>query len=224
MALDIYYTTERHTKRWIAIFILLVLLATTGWYGYKWYKTGDIPFPLPIASADSGVDESTISDALIKKHTVPVSNPRYISIPSQYIDNTRIFSIDLDADKQLGTANNINDVSWYKKSSTPGSGGVVLINGHSTGIRRDGTFAKLKALQVDASIIIERGDGKRFTYKVVENKSMTIEEVASTGMKTMGQPVVPGKESLNIITNDGKWVPRLGTFDRRVLLRAAIEE
>lgn len=224
MALDIYYTKERHPGRWIAFIIFLALLGAAGWYGYKWYSTGEFPIPLPIASADSGVNESVVTEAQIKQYSVPANNPRYISIPSQFIGNTRVFPLGLAADKQLATSDNINDAAWYEKSSTPGSGGVVLINGHSTGIRHDGAFAKLKTLQADASIVIERGDGKQFTYKVVENKSVTIEELAATGMKTMGQPVDSGKEGLNIITNDGKWVPRLGTFDHRVLLRAAIVE
>jgi len=79
-----------------------------------------------------------------------------------------------------------------------------------------------KRFRLGAQIVIERGDGKVLTYKVVENQSMSIAEVNATGMKKMGQPVEDGAEGLNLITTDGKWVPRLGTFDRRILVRATI--
>lgn len=222
MALDIYYTPERHTGRLIFSIILIALLAATGWYGYRWYTTGEIPFSLPIASANTAVSESAITPAQISKYSAAASNPRYIRIPSLDVGNTRVFPVNLDASNQVETTPNINDAAWYKKSATPGSGGVVLVAGHNAGIGHDGAFSKLKTLQADSQIKIERGDGKVLTYKVVENQSMTIEEVNTTGMKKMGQPIEAGAEGLNLITTDGKWVPRLGTFDRRILVRSTI--
>lgn len=222
MALDIHYTQERHTGRLIFSIILIALLATTGWYGYKWYTTGEIPFSLPIASANTVVSETSIAPAQISKYSASASNPRYIRIPSLDVGNTRVFPVNLDASNQVDTTPNINDAAWYEKSATPGSGGVGLIAGHSVGINHDGAFSQLKALQRGSRIEVERGDGKVLTYKVVENQSMSIAEVNATGMKKMGQPVEDGTEGLNLITTDGKWVPRLGTFDRRILVRATI--
>lgn len=222
MALDIHYTQERHTGRLIFSLILITLLAATGWYGYKWYTTGEIPFSLPIASANTAVSEAGVTPAQVSKYSVAASNPRYIRIPSLEVGNTRVFSVNLDASNQIEATPNIHDTAWYKKSATPGSGGVVLIAGHSVGIGHEGAFSRLKTLQAGAQIDVETGDGKVVTYKVVENQSMTIAEVNTTGMKKMGQPVEAGAEGLNLITTDGKWVPRLGTFDRRILVRATI--
>lgn len=222
MALDIYYTKDRHTGRLIFGIILIALLAATGWYGYRWYTTGEIPLALPIAGANTAVSELAVTPAQISQYSASASNPRYIRIPSLDVGNTRVFPVNLDASNQVETTPNINDAAWYEKSATPGSGGVGLIAGHSVGINHDGAFNQLKALQLGSKIVIERGDGKVLTYKVVENQSMTIEEVNTTGMKKMGQPVEAGMEGLNLITTDGKWVPRLGTFDRRILVRATI--
>jgi len=222
MALDIHYAKERHTGRLIFTIILIALLAATGWYGYKWYTTGEIPFSFPIASANTAVSESAVTPAQISKYSALASNPRYIRIPSLDVGNTRVFPVNLDASNQVETTPNINETAWYKKSATPGSGGVMIISGHSIGTNHDGAFSRLKTLQAGAQIVIERGDGKVLTYKVVENQSMSIAEVNATGMKKMGQPVEDGAEGLNLITTDGKWVPRLGTFDRRILVRATI--
>jgi hypothetical protein len=224
MALNVNYTKERHTGRWVFSIVLIVLLATCGWYGYKWYTTGDVPFSLPIVSANTGIDESVVSISQVSSYTVEASKPRYISIPTLSVGDTRIFPVALDAGNQIETPANINDASWYDKSATPGSGGVVLMSGHVIGMNHDGAFKQLSTLAAGARINVTRGDGKVFSYEVVENKTMTLDEVSTTGTKTLGQPVVSGKEGLNIIVADGKWVPRLGTFDRRIILRAAIVE
>lgn len=223
MALNISFTKERHTGRWVFFIVLIALLAASGWYGYRWYMTGEVPPILfPIVSADTAINEVAIKPSEIDAYTVPASNPRYISIPSLSIGKTRVFPVTVDAHNQLGTTNNINDVAWYSKSATPGSGGVILIDGHSGGNSRDGVFAQLGTVKIGSEIIIERGDGNLFTYKVAENQSMSLDEVNATGMKMMGRSAGADKEGLNLITCDGKYVPRLKQFDRRIMLRAVL--
>src|SRR5665647_1226294 len=141
MALDIYYTQDRHTGRLIFSLILIALLAAAGWYGYRWYTTGEIPFSLPIASANTAVSESAITPAQISRYSVPASQPRYLRIPSLDVGNTRVFPVNLNASNQIEDTPNINDTAWYKKSATPGSGGVVVIAGHNVGVGHDGTFS-----------------------------------------------------------------------------------
>ena len=204
--------------------ILVATLVAAGWYGYRWYTTGEQPpIPVPIVSADTSVDETDVTPVQVQQYTVPASNPRYISIESLNIDKTRVYPVGLTANNLIDTPKNINDAAWYEKSATPGSGGVMIINGHNGGSSHDGVFAKLGTLKTGDKLTIERGDGQKFDYRVVENQSMTIEEVNATGMAKMGQSAEEGKEALNVITCDGKWVPRLGMYDRRIMLRAVIE-
>lgn len=209
----------------ITILVLLCgLLAITGWYTYRWYVAGD-PFPLAIpvfATANPDIDETEVTATQVKEHTVPPLQPRYISIPSLGVSDTRVFSVGVESDGALGVPANISDAAWYDKSSTPGSGGVVLIDAHNGGVSRNGVFAKLGTLKKGERITLERGDGQKFTYVVYENQSMTLDEVNSTGMRMMAESAVSGKEALNLITCDGKWVPRLGQFDRRIMLRAVL--
>jgi sortase (surface protein transpeptidase) len=224
MALEVQYTKERHPGRWVAVCILIAIIGAGGWFGYEWYQTGNLPFVLPLRIADTAVDESTVSDGDISAYTVPALQPRYIRIPSLDVANTRIYAVGLDNGNLLESPSNLHDATWYKKSATPGSGGVMIIDGHSIGIDHDGVFKGLKSLKKDESIIIQRGDGHIFTYKVVENASVSLDEFTSTGMKTMGRSADPGTEALNIITFDGIWVPRLGTFDKRIMVRAIITQ
>lgn len=183
------------------------------------------PITVPLfVTADPDVDETEVTAEQIDTHTVPAANPRYVSIPSLGITNTRVFAMGVGKDNSLLSPANISDAAWYDKSATPGSGGVVLMNAHNGGVTRNGVFAKLGTLSKGEIIEIERGDGQKFHYEVRENQSMPLEEVRESGMKMMTQSAEPGKEALNLITCDGKWVPRFKQFDRRIMLRAVLVE
>lgn len=129
--------------------VLLALLAATGWYAYRWYVAGD-QFPVAIpafATANPHIDETEVTASQVKEHTVPPLQPRYISIPTIGVSDTRVFAVGVEANGALGVPANISDAAWYNKSSTPGSGGVVLIDAHNGGITRNGVFAKLGTLK-----------------------------------------------------------------------------
>lgn len=183
----------------------------------------ELPVDIPVfVTADPDVDESEVTQELVTTHVVDTYAPRYLSIPALGIQNTRVFGVGVDKNGALMAPANISDVAWYSKSATPGSGGVVLVDGHNGGITRNGVFSRLHTLTQGSIIEIERGDGEKFRYEVRENQSMHIDEVNSTGMSMMLTTAEEGREALNIITCDGKWVPRLGQFDRRIMLRAVL--
>jgi len=222
--LEIKQKREFHLWRWFFWLLLIALLALAGWYGYKWYSTGEEPpLPIPIASADPSIDEKDVSEAQIDEYTVPALQPRYISIPALNISKVRVQKVGLTTNNLVGVPKNINDTAWFDKSATPGQGyGAVLIDGHNGGITKNGVFAKLGSLKEGDEITLERGDGKKFTYEVRENKSMSLEEVNATGMKDMMKSIDEDTEGLSLITCDGKWVPRIQQFDRRIMLRAVL--
>ena len=211
---------------WIILSVLLLILLVSCWYTYRWYMHGDdLPIDLPVfVMADPTVDESEVTGTLVDEHVVPALQPRYISIPSIGVERTRTFAMGVDANNLLASPANISDAAWYDQSNTPGSGGVVLMNAHNGGITRNGVFSKLGTLKAGEIIEIERGDGEKFRYEVRENQSMHLDDVNPKGMRLMLQSAETGREALNLITCDGKWVPRLGQFDRRIMLRAVLVE
>lgn len=194
------------------------------YFAIRWYNTGDVsPFPIPIAAADSSIDEAPVTVEQISQHMVPPKQPRYISIPSLSISNTRVISVGVTADNNLDVPKNINDAAWYKESITPGSGhGAVLIDGHNGGVTRNGIFSNLSKLAPGDIIKIVRGDDKVYHYKVYDVRVKPLDWVNTIGMKEMVQSVDLTKEGLNLITCAGKWIPRETVFDHRVLVRATI--
>lgn len=210
--------------RWVSAAIIVLIILTIGWFGYRWYVSGEQPpiVPVPVsAMADATIDESPVTQSQVAEYKVPASQPRYISIPDLGIYNSRVKAVGLTTTKNLDTPKNLSDTAWYEKSALPGTGaGAVVINGHNGGITRNGVFVNLNMLKQGSAIIVERGDGKKFTYSVVENKTVSLKEANETGMQKMMQPVQDDKESLSLITCAGNWVPRDKVFDKRILLRA----
>ena len=230
MASGLYipYKRDYHIRLWLALVMAVFLLGVSGWYGYKWFTTGEKPpvVPLPAsAMADPTIDETRVTLADINTYTVPATHPRYISIPSLNVEKARVKPLGLTKTNTLDTPKNIADTGWYNKSALPGQGfGAVLIDGHNGGITRDGVFAKLNLLKKGDEIIIERGDGKKIRYSVMENMTETLKEANTAGMKRLMTPFDSAKEGLGLITCAGNWIPRDKVFDKRIMIRAVAQQ
>lgn len=174
------------------------------------------------------VDETPVSNDDKEKYTVPADNPRFISIPDLNVDRARIVPLGvINKTKQLDTPISIYDAGWYTGSAKPGESGAMLMDGHNGGPRHGGIFDKLGDLKEGAKIIIERGDGHKYSYKVIDNRELSLSEMNNPnnkyGMATAQESIENGKNGLNIITCVGEWIPSKNTFDKRVILRAVQE-
>lgn len=224
--LHIQHKRNFHAIRWVVALTIFMALAVYAYFGVRWYNTGEVsPLPLPVAAADTSIDESTLSDTQIQKHTVGATQPRYLEIPKLGVSQARVTGVGLTSRNLLDMPKHIDDAGWYVKSAAPGSGvGAVLIDGHSSGLTRPGIFARVKSLVAGDQLSIERGDGKIFTYEVYDVRDMPLDWVIKAGMKEMMYSVEPEKEGLSIVADAGRWIPKEKVFDRRVLVRATIIE
>lgn len=226
----LYITSKRRIPlgRLLIVAGVTLLIVAVCYYAYLWYTTGSKPplIPLPASAyADSSIDETPVTRADIDSYTVPATHPRYISIPVLGIDKARVKVVGLTENNTLDTPKNISDAAWYDKSAFPGQGyGAVIIDAHNGGITRDGVFAKLGDLKIGDKITIERGDGKKVTYSVVENKTESLQDANTTGMQRLFQPYDTSREGLGLITCAGVWVPRDRVFDKRILVRAVADD
>ena len=174
------------------------------------------------------VDERPVTVQAKQEWTVPASHPRYISIPKLGIENARIVQLGIiKKTGQLDAPVSIHDAGWYNGSALPGKGGTMLMDGHNGGPNFGGIFEKLRELKNGDEIIIERGDGKKLTYVVKDNRDMNVKDINDPsnkwGMATMTNSIEAGKEGLNIITCVGQWDERSQTFNERTMLRAVIK-
>lgn len=225
----------KHSKkksRQVGVVVLsvcwLLLIGYTGFYIYvNFIQTKGISSSSSQTVASHEVDETEVTQEKKDDYQVPnPSFPRYLSIPSLKISNARVVQIRTIKDTgQLDSPKSIYDAGWYTKSGLPGAGkGAVLIDGHNGGPTKGGIFENLGSLSKGSEIIIERGDGQRITYQVVDNREMSVEDINNEsnplGMKTMLNSIDPKKEGLNMITCVGDWDYAKNTFNKRVMLRA----
>ena len=98
------------------------------------------------------------------------------------------------------------------------------MDGHNGGVSRNGVLANLDRLKIGETITIERGDGLELNYRVTSNETMSLQVANTAGMKQMFASSEPGKEGLSIMTCAGAWVPRDKVFDKRIIVRAVLDE
>ncbi len=159
------------------------------------------------------------------EYTVPENQPRYLSFPRLGITNARIISVGKDPESnEIGTPTSIFDVGWYNQSAAPGqiSAKSIFIDGHSGGPSSSGIFRNLPTVGLGDIITIERGDGQKFNYKIIENYSVYLDKFTQDDMVRL--MTAEDEETLVVVTCTGKWINDRKTYDQRNLVRAILQK
>ena len=157
----------------------------------------------------------------VYEYTVDPDKPRYLSIDAIRLWNSRILPMGVNEDGALDTPRNIFDVGWYESSGKPGEGKTIVIDGHNGGPHVYGVFKRLPDLGAGDIIVIERGDGLKYHYSVVENNEIPLSESDKYMTVAMKSPE-KGKESLTLISCSGEWSQQQGTYLSRQFVRAIL--
>ncbi len=162
------------------------------------------------------VSEEKPSAAAISSYRVDKMAPRIVSIPKLKV-NARIQAQGTEPNGALKAPYNVHDAGWFDQSGKPGEGGAILLDGHVAGPTVHGVFYDIKKLVAGDRISIERGDGKKFQYKVVKTKTAKVKDV---DMSAALLPAVEGASGLNMITCTGNYDHKTGEYDQRVMVFA----
>jgi LPXTG-site transpeptidase (sortase) family protein len=157
--------------------------------------------------------EAAVSDKDKATYAVAPDLPRTISIDRIGV-TARVLKLGLTKDGAVDAPKGIWDAGWYSGSAKPGTAGNMFIDGHISGPTMPAVFSKLKTLHEGDSIGIERGDGKKLTYKV---STVTTQKLADIDMAKV--LAGPGGESLTIMTCGGNYQGNY-TYDSRVIVVA----
>ena len=188
---------------------------------------------LSAATDDSLVSESTDSDGkvaipseekpkpkAVDSYKVAADMPRTITISSIGV-KARVLQAGVDANNQLQTPKSIYDTAWYSGSSKPGEIGAAVIDGHYVGPTTSGVFSHLGQLKKDDKIVIERGDGKQLTFRVVAVETVPASAVDMLKVLTSVDTAKPG---LNLITCGGKYNAKKFEFGDRTVVYSVLEQ
>lgn len=164
--------------------------------------------------AAEGRDEQDLPQNFLASYTVAPDAPRAL-----YIDKinvaARVLPMGVNPDNSMQAPINIFDSGWYTGSAKPGTAGAVVINAHASGPTREGLFAYLNTLAEGDTLAVERGDGARFSYRVVYTETVALDDV---DMNKVLLPHGNATEGLNLITCDGEWLQGGETFDHRTII------
>ena len=205
----------------LAVLFLVFFLKLAIWeHNYYNEKDGSERAEVVEIVEEELIEEEPTEEEVVE-YTVAPDRPRYLTIEKLGIYNARILPMGLKASGELNTPNNIFDVGWYEASGKPGEGKTMLIDGHNGGPRVHGVFKDLPNLVAGDKITVERGDGLKYTYSVVENVAVPLEE-SDKYMVTALKTPEEGKESISLITCTGEWSQTRGTYLSRQFTRAVL--
>ena len=176
-----------------------------------------------VETAREELDETVPTEQEVVEYVVAADRPRYLSIEKLGVVNARVLPMGINDDGALATPNNIFDVGWYEASGKPGEGKTIVIDGHNGGPNVYGVFKYLPDLVAGDVIVVERGDGVKFRYSVVENKEVSI-DASDDYMVTAMRTPEKGKESLTLISCSGDWSWERYTYLSRQFVRAVLLE
>lgn len=214
--------------------MVFAILGATGYVSFSTWQTnnqvktalrdsGQLPSVLGADTKKKSKDEEQNNDAnvIFSDYSVAADLPRVI-----YIDKinvvTKILPMNLNADDTLQSPGNASDAGWYTASAKPGKDGAVLVDGHTSAVSDiKAIFDRLGELVVDDKIIIERGDGKKFTYQVAYTETVPLDDV---DMPKALKPYGSAKQGLNLITCTGSWITQRQTLDHRLIVYATLKE
>lgn len=178
---------------------------------------------LPIEGEEEETDREEPTSTEISEYTVAADKPRYLSIPSVGIVNSRIVEVGTKADGALDTPYNIYDTGWYTGSALPGTKGTTVMDGHG-GAPGIGIFGNLPLVAIGADITVVMGDGRAYTYTVVDTATKALGDEANAYMTTAFTSPESGKPSITLITCTGDWWLASRTYSHRFFARAVLSD
>lgn len=229
-------TGPRHIlikTRYVAIFIILLL--TGVFFGrvaiwedqYLSAKEGSersvVENNDSTAESDDGIDTTEPSEVEIAEYHVSPHLPRYLTIRSLGIYNSRVEQSGIGANGEMSVPYNTWNTGWYINSDLPGKiGGTAVIDGHSGDSHC--IFNNLPRIQPGAEIVIEMGDEKtKYTYVVTSITTKQIGAEANAYMET-ALARKPGVAQLTLITCTGDWWQQSRTYSHRLFVHAVLKQ
>lgn len=188
---------------------------------------GDVDVVLLVMGADGQDVKSTVNSNLqvndYANYQVAANKPRYMSIPSIGVSKVPVIELGVTSSNQMESPKDPGLIGWYYRSALPGTSGTSVLNAHG-GDLGVGIFKNLPRVAVGGEIVIEMGDGRKFTYTVVEKVYKNVGADANNYMKTAFTSAQSGVGGLTIITCTGDWIRASQTYSQRLFVRAILKQ
>ena len=207
--------------------LVIVVVAVIGYLAYRLLSIHEEEIIIEEVSTirDGGIDFNTPKPSQddILNWMVSSDHPRFLSIAAIGLGKTRVETVGRNPQDAVDIPVNIWNAAWFNESALPGVTGTGLYDCHTFFGVGTGVCDNLKYLKYGDEIVIERGDGIKYTYSTVEVKNMTVGEANSYMNTLMSVPDGYGAtQSISIITCAGNFNMSTQTSDRRLTIRAIL--
>lgn len=148
-----------------------------------------------------------------------VLRPTRISVASAKID-AEIIDVGVTKNNNLDVPPNYAQAGWYRYGTLPGERGNAVIDAHvDNGGSTPGPFKNLKKVKPGDEIAIRMSDGRVVVYTVTESVAVPTNKFPKEYVFHGGDQAV-----LKLITCHGRFVPKLGTYDQRLIVTAVMKK
>lgn len=142
-----------------------------------------------------------------------VSEPTQLIIPKIKV-HSPVVAMGLTKEGKMAVPDNYTEVGWYKFGGRPGEKGSAVMGAHlDNGKNIPGVFKKLKYLNIGDDVYVKTSDGKTLQYRVISKKVYAYNAKETSEVFTQSD-----RARLNLITCHGTFMPKLNTYDQRIIV------
>jgi hypothetical protein len=219
---------KRYRKGSFVLGILALLaLLVTGYLAYRLLSVQEEEIVLEQVKIEvdrvADYDTPKPQQDEISNWTVPGDHPRFMSIEAIGLGKTRVETVGRNSQNAIDIPVNVWNAAWFNESAKPGASGAGMYDCHTFFGVGNGLCDNLKNIQQGNEVLIERGDGIKYYYSVVEVRELTVAD-ANAYMGTLLS--VPegynATQSISIITCSGNFNTTTQSSDKRIVVRAVL--
>ena len=165
--------------------------------------------------------EEIVNAASIKSAFGELKEPPYFALIGVTIKDEVLLDVEqvgLDTEGKLRNPEAWENVGWYARSAKPGEIGNVVIAGHyDTDTGDPAAFWGLKNLKVNDRVILQDEIRRNYSYRVIDIFYVDIQDPQRTQVFEE-----TSKAELTLMTCGGVWDVTVGTYDKRLVVKAEL--
>ena len=180
--------------------------------------------------ADRVDPASTVDEAPVSATSAPTATPdpwaglgapARIAIPAVDID-APLERLGLTPDQAIDVPKAWGNAGWYDAGFRPGEPGNAIISGHFDDDRgAAAVFYRLRELAPGDPVYVDYPGGERYAFRVEDSRLLDADAVDAAVWEDVFGP--SAEPRLSLITCDGVWDKRAGSYDKRLVLHAGYD-
>lgn len=201
----------------LAIGCLLVVFGAYGLY-QRFHTTHQGGGTVAVSTKTLTESTNNPDETPVKDYKVAADMPRQISIPAIRAKGF-IQKVAADTKNAIVVPNNVHMAGWYVKTPKPGERGVSIVVGHVQGKYANGVFRNLSKVKSGDEITVEFGDHSTRRFIAKQVNVLSVDDTS----KAQYENVTNTATQLTLITCGGKYNRQDHSYEKRVIVRAALQ-